>query len=429
MIMAEWLILRLPRAADGPSGNGQSGDMQSGVGTAGWLVVDADGRALRPLQSGPLAAAAADATGRRLAVLAPSADVLLTDVELPQGAAGRAAQLAPYALEEQLVGNVEDQHVAIGRALAGNRVQVAVVARSQLEGWQSRLAAAGLEASCIVAEHSLLPAIPGQAVATLEGSQLCLRDGAGASHCIEAAAGSLASALELLLGESRASTALMIHTTPADWQERKAEIEALRGQFADLKAQLLNQGLLPWLSAYVPAAVAANQAINLLQGPYAPRAVRGAAWQRWRLAASLAAGLVVLHLGVQGWRLHQLGAAESALDAQLDALAGGVPPGAGSLRKRVEQALLAEQSSDEHAGLLPAMQAVAEALRSVPGARVQSFDYRDSALQLKLRASDAQSLERINQALRQAGWQSQLVSGAAVGNAYEGSLRVLRGAS
>jgi len=75
------------------------------------------------------------------------------------------------------------------------------------------------------------------------------------------------------------------------------------------------------------------------------------------------------------------------------------------------------------------MQAVADALRGVPDARVQSLDYRDGTLQLKLRAGDAQSLERINQALRQAGWQSQLVSGAAVGSAYEGSLRVLRGAS
>jgi len=417
--MAEWLILRLPRAADGASGNG----------TAGWLVVDGDGRPLKPLQSGPLAAAVADAAGRRVAVLAPSADVLLADVELPQGASGRAAQLAPFALEEQLVGNVEDQHVAIGRSSGGNRVQVAVVARSQLEGWLAQLKAAGLDAACIVAEHSLLPSIPGQAVATLEGSQLCLRDAAGMGHCIEATAGSLAGALELLLGESRAHTALMIYTTPADWQERRAEIEALRGQFADLKAQLLNQGLLPWLAAYVPSAVASNQAINLLQGQYAPRAVRGAAWQRWRLAASLAAGLFVLHLGAQGWRLHQFNVTEAALDGQLESLAGSVPAGNGSLRKRVEQALLADQASDEHAGLLPVMQAVAEALRAVPGARVQSFDYRDNALQLKLRAGDAQSLERINQALRQAGWQSQLVSGAAVGNAYEGNLRVLRGAS
>jgi len=414
MIMAEWLILRLPRAADG---------------TAGWLVVDADGRPLKPLQSGPLAAAATDAAGRRLAVLAPSADVLLADVELPQGAAGRAAQLAPFALEEQLVGNVEDQHVATGRVHDGNHVQVAVVARSQLDAWLAQLKAAGLEAASIVAEHSLLPTITGQAVATLEGSQLCLRDAAGAGHCIEATAGSLAGALGLLLGESQSTTALMIYTTPADWQERRAEIEALRGQFADLKAQLLNHGLLPWLAAYLPSAVASGQAINLLQGSYAPRAVRGAAWQRWRLAAGLAAGLLVLHLGAQGWRLYRLGAAEGALDMQLDALSAGVPSGAGSLRTRVERALLADQASDEHAGLLPAMQAVADALRGVPDARVQSLDYRDGTLQLKLRAGDAQSLERINQALRQAGWQSQLVSGAAVGSAYEGSLRVLRGAS
>jgi general secretion pathway protein L len=414
MIMAEWLILRLPRAADG---------------TAGWLVVDADGRALKPLQSGPLSAAAADAAGRRLAVLAPAADVLLAEVELPQGATGRAAQLAPFALEEQLVGNVEDQQFAIGRARDGNHVQVAVVGRSQLEGWLAQLKSAGLDAATVVAEHSLLPAITGQAVATLEGSQLCLRDAAGTTHCIEATPGSLAGALELLLGEARASMALMIYTTPADWQERRAEIEALRGQFADLKAQLLNQGLLPWLAAYAPAAVASGQAINLLQGAYAPRAVRGAAWQRWRLAASLAGGLLVLHLGAQGWRLHQLNTAEAALDEQLATLAGNVPPGSGSLRTRVEQALLAEQASDEHAGLLPAMQAVADALRMVPGARVQSLDFRDGTLQMKLRASDAQSLELINQALRQAGWQSQLVSGAAAGNAYEGNLRVARRAS
>ncbi|MFM2288986.1 MAG: hypothetical protein RL684_2129 [Pseudomonadota bacterium] len=408
--MAEWLILRLPRAADG---------------TAGWLVVDADGRPLKPLQSGPLAGAAADAAGRRVAVLAPAADVLLVDVELPAGASGRAAQLAPFALEEQLVGNVEDQHFAIGRAHDGARVPVAVVARAQMQGWLAQLQAAGIEASMLLAEHALLPAIPGQCVATLEGSQLCLRDAAGTSHCIEASAGSLAGALELLLGESRIASALMIYTTPADWQERRAEIEALRPQFADLKAQLLNHGLLPWLAAYVPTA----QAINLLQGPYAPRAARGAAWQRWRLAASLAAGLLVLHLGVQGWRLYQLDRGEGALDEQLHALAGSVPPGPGSLRSRVEQALLAEQSSDEHAGLLPVMQAVADALRVVPGARVQSFDFRDGTLQLKLHAADAQSLEQVNQALRQSGWQSQLVSGAPSGNAYEGSLRVARGAS
>ena len=67
---------------------------------------------------------------------------------------------------------------------------------------------------------------------------------------------------------------------------------------------------------------------------------------------------------------------------------------------------------------------LAEALVAAPGARLQSLDFRDGVLQLKLRAGDAQALERINQSLRTAGWNAELVSGGAAGEAYEGSLRL-----
>ena len=56
--------------------------------------------------------------------------------------------------------------------------------------------------------------------------------------------------------------------------------------------------------------------------------------------------------------------------------------------------------------------------------RLQSLDFRDGVVQLKLRAGDAQALERINQSLRAAGWNAELVSGGAAGDAYEGSLRL-----
>ena len=52
--MAEWLILRMPRAADA---------------AAGWLVADSDGRPLAAVQTGPLEDAGASAINRRVAVL------------------------------------------------------------------------------------------------------------------------------------------------------------------------------------------------------------------------------------------------------------------------------------------------------------------------------------------------------------------------
>jgi type II secretory pathway component PulL len=127
---------------------------------------------------------------------------------------------------------------------------------------------------------------------------------------------------------------------------------------------------------------------------------------------------------VQGWRLQRLHASEQQLDAALLATAGPMPPGSGSLRARIEQALLAAQSGETQSGLLPAMQALAQAIGKSPGARLQSLDFRDGALQLKVRAADAQGLEQINQSLRAAGWNAELVSGAAAGESYEGSLRL-----
>lgn len=403
--MAEWLILRLPHGADG---------------LPGWLLVDAEGRPLSALQSGPLESAASLAAGRSLAVLVPAAEVLLTEVELPQGAGTRAAQLVPYALEEQLVGDLDAQHFAVGRVRTGARVPVAVVAREHMQRWLRELAAAGLVPTLLCAEHDLLPMLPGQAVAMLEGELLCLRDAQGLVHTLSAATGGLDAALALLLGESRVSMVLALYTTPADWQARRVEIEALRDALGELRPQLLNNGLLPWLATQVPG----GAPLNLLQGEYAQRRASGAGWRQWRLAAALAAALLIAHLGVQGWRLQRLHASEQQLDAALLATAGPMPPGSGSLRARIEQALLAAQSGETQSGLLPAMQALAQAIGKSPGARLQSLDFRDGALQLKVRAADAQGLEQINQSLRAAGWNAELVSGAAAGESYEGSLRL-----
>jgi general secretion pathway protein L len=406
MIMSEWLVLRLPHGADA---------------TPGWLLVDGEGRPLSALQSGPISAAAPLAATRSVAVIVPAADVLLTDVELPQGATGRAAQLVPYALEEQLVGDLDAQHFATGRARAGSRVPVAVVARERMTQWLAALAEAGIAPDLLCAEQALLPAMAGQAVAMLEGEALCVRDAHDRVQALGAPAGSLRDALALLLGESAQGTVLTLYTTPGDWQQRRAEIETLRDALGELRPQLLNSGLLPWLASQVPA----RTALNLLQGDYQQRRSGNAGWRPWRLAAALAGALLVAHLGVQGWRLHQLNKAEQALDNDLAAITAPLSlPGTGSLRARVEQQLLAAQGGDNRVGLLPAMQALAEALAAAPGSRLQSLDFRDGAVQLKLRAGDAQALERINQSLRTAGWNAELVSGGAAGEAYEGSLRI-----
>ena len=64
--------------------------------------------------------------------------------------------------------------------------------------------------------------------------------------------------------------------------------------------------------------------------------------------------------------------------------------------------------------------------KGVNGASLQALSYRDGGLDLKLKTSDAASLERIDQSLRGDGWQAELTSGSAAGGAYRGASRCAR---
>jgi general secretion pathway protein L len=411
--MAEWLILRMPRAADA---------------AASWLTADSDGRPLAAVESGPIEAASSAALNRRVAVLVPAAEVLCLDVELPAGSGARASRLVAFALEEQLASDVETQHFAIGRSSVPGRTAVAVVARSLLGEWLAKLGAAGIKPELLCTDAALMPRLPGHALALMENDTLIFTDAEDdAQLTLSAGPGGFASALAIAFGEELAATHLLFHANPVDWQRRSSEIEAARSSLASLKVQLLATGALPWLASQLPYA----KPINLLQGEYAPRtSFGGGDWTRWRLAAVLAAVVLFLHVGVQCYSLWKLNRNDKELDQAILAIAGpGLVNGEGSIRKSLEPRLLAAQSQNGGSGLLAALQVLAHAMTGVPGARVRAFNYKDGALQLKLRASDAQSLDRINQSLRAAGWQAELISGGADGDAFEGNVQLRGGAS
>jgi len=159
--MADWLLLRLPRIRDEP---------------ASWLVVDARGTPVGPLESGPLTAAVTRTAGRRVWVIVPGTDVLLAEPEVPVKAGLKLQQLVPYALEEQLADNIEDLHFAIGkRASDSIRAPVAVVARALLDEWLATLRSSGIEPEAIHAESDLLPGNPAHAVVLLEEDAVFVR--------------------------------------------------------------------------------------------------------------------------------------------------------------------------------------------------------------------------------------------------------------
>src|ERR1700761_1369408 len=235
--MAEWLLLRFPSSPEQPPS---------------WLVVDARGNPTGVPQSGPLSVAAPRAAGRRICVLVPGTDVLLTEPEVPTKAGTKLQQVVPYALEEQLADDIDDLHFAIGKRAADSvRTPVAVVRRELMDEWVSGLKAAGLEPESMYSDSDLLPQNPGQAVALLEEDVVVVR--APLASPVTLPVEALEEALAIAQQGSAAAPSspeldatgvrgLVLYTGAAEWHQHSARIEALRERFDGIKIQLLAQG-------------------------------------------------------------------------------------------------------------------------------------------------------------------------------------------
>jgi general secretion pathway protein L len=406
--MAEWLVLQLSRNLED---------------SCGWLLADERGQPLSAPRSGSLALAAADVAGRRVAVLVPSGDVLMTEVELPLKGGIKAQQVAPYALEEQLASDIDTLHFAVGaRNDLNNRTAVAVVTRELMTQWHEALSSVGLDPEIICAEAALLPDNPGHTVVLLDRDTLCVRRAGGLPLVLPA--DDLPAAFNASLGTELASEHVIFYATPQDWGQHTPAIEAVREQCASFKSQLLNAGVLPLLASQLPS----EQFVNLLGGDYAQKRPTGNNWRRWRLAASLALALLVVHVAGLSYELVRDKHNERQLDDAIGNLARRSMPGdsgTGAVRTRIEQRLLASQSGTGDAGMLPALTAVSQAVSSIGtgNASLQSFSYRKDSLELRVRAHDATSLDHIDQHLGGNGWRAEITSGAQNGANYEGRIQ------
>ena len=407
--MADWLLLRLPRA---------------GTELATWLVVDARGAPLSPPQSGPLALAAARGPGRRVCVLVGGADVLLAEPEVPVKAGAKLQQLVPYALEEHLAEDIEDLHFAVGkRSAESNRVPVAVVTRALLDEWLSIVRGAGIEPDAVYADSELLPQNPGQAVALLEADTVSVRPPGGAPVTLPADA--LSEALEIARGGAEVSgtggRGLILYTGAPEWHQHSAQVEAARPYFDGIRVQLLAGGPLALFAQQLPSA----DAINLLQGAYAPVSSRGVGFKAWRVAAILLAGLIGLHVAGKATELQLLKRHERQLDASIrDTFRSSMhtEASAAEARRVMERRIAGGRGAGE--GLLPALQALVQARNTAPGTNVQSLNFHGGALEMKLSAPDATSLDRLSQTLRSNGWQADLTGGNNTGSSYEGRIQM-----
>lgn len=369
-----------------------------------WIAVDEEGRRVGLPGAGALSDAAVVSSGKRVLVLVPAVDVLLTRVTLPVRGTSRVLKALPFALEEQLAEDVEDMHFAAGASQPDGSITAAAVNRDSLAGWLDSLREAGLEPQVVCSEAEGVPDVPNHLSWILE-SDRCLARTAGQVPVVMDIE-SVSEAMRFGPGfpeTAEAGRHLSVYLTSEAQPRFGDALEALRGEVTSLEVRLLPDGIVPHLAS----ACMAQEPVNLLQGEFAPRTNVEKLWKPWRMPAALLAVLFVVGVAGDAIELSRLKAEEARLDASIQQAFEAAMPGARLVdaRAQIERrlALARGTGSEANQSFLEALDALGSALASTPGVVLEAISYRSGTLDLRLRAPNVDALEQIRQGVAREG--------------------------
>ncbi len=355
-------------------------------GNLTWIAQDEGGRA-SVSQFGAPSADVLDGA-RQIIALVPSASVLLTETDALTGNRARLAKAVPFALEEQIASPVEDLHFALPEQLAGKRVGVAVVARAELQSWLVQLNAHGIRPDVLIPESLAMPFSDSKPTLLIEDNQFVLRYGAYAALAGEL---SLLNETAALAGISESQSAAPEVIDFRDQSEPPLKIPA--SDYHTAQRDVLN-----WFAKNLPG----KFTINLLQAAYAPTHRQAPVQRLWRAAALLAGMAIVLgalYGVIDRWHLQReldsLEAEERSIlhDAFPALTRDDDPP------RLMESELRRLQGGTASSGLLRILNQVAPTLGATTRVTMKGMEYRNTVLEVGLRAPDVPTLDSIRERL------------------------------
>jgi type II secretion system protein L len=347
-----------------------------------------------------------------IVLLIPSADVLLTRTLLVTSNTRQLRQALPYALEESLVGEVEDQHF-VWQAEDANMLAVAVIDRSRLKTWLQTLKQHKLRAKAILPDVFALPWVASMPTIWQKDGQAWVRTGAYSGFSCPAM--SLPLLVDSLFEAEEQAPKVQLYTDQAtDWQQRLTIIPE------------------PQPNHLLQASLQAGMALNLLNG-YQDESMSNfnRNWRRWKVAASLAFFCAAVWGGIQGmdiWRTaQQVQAAEQqnlALFQEVFPAIKDIQPDAIRLRVKSELSLLAQANSPEtdKVSLLPYLTMIGKVFQQEQGLRVTEIRARDGRLSVVFETADLNAIQRIGQGLTKLLGREILVKSTQANNIVRGEV-------
>ncbi len=381
--------------------------------SASWVSSSVDGSAGKSVTGGTLDQLRTAAVDNEVIVIPPAQDVLLTAVTLPKLPRYRLLQALPYALEEQLLADVNALHFAVGDYQADGSLPVAVVAKHKMEKWLAALKDIDVYPSVMLVPVLSVPLFEASwNIFVLDDAAIARTDTFSGFTCDK---DNLASLIELELAErGQKPQAIYCQNYTAKRLDIKlASANVIEKQFpVDNALQDIAMKLKPPF-------------INLCQGPFQTRHKPSENKKYWRIAGYLlAAWLGVLFFSnlVSYMILHHQYA---GLQTQINTIYKHNFPNATAVvepKRRLQEKLDATLNQGNKNHLLLWLAYLGKSLNATPGVRLQQLDYRNGVLTLDIMAKNFDQIDNLAKALISQGVLVKQQNVAAVGEDVKGTL-------
>ncbi len=330
--------------------------------------------------------------GRRVLLIIPNDDVVLTAIKIPSKNKKQLLQAIPFALEENLAEDIEDLHFSIHQDNPENNTNVAVINRDKLESYITLLKTNGITA------HFVLPQVLTQVINSdswsLVETQVKTQD--DIENSADSTDTSVSVRLNDFYGFSCDSSLLEIFIQQIDNDKPKQIITNITTQ--DLPEELQEYPL----EALDPNKIDYHSvdnalALNLLTGFISQKQKSGIDWKIWRAPLVIASLLIATWVGILGWQNTMLQKQRTQLDRSINSLFTSTFPGsrivdpAQQMSSKLTQ--LKKNTGTTVSSPLPLISGISPLLKEYKDLALSEIRYKENKLQIIVESPSLTRLE------------------------------------
>ena len=388
-----------------------------------WIKLDSDGVPITRGAEARLEQVASIAQNAHVTVLLPLQSMLLTSVNTRARKTKHLQKAVPYALEDEVADDVENLHFALGQRYGENDYPVAIIEKNSLDLILQKLADADIYPDILTADVFGLPFREDTWTILIEDERALVRTSKFQGFTID-----LHNLQQILTSSLRQAetTPTELNVYRCDSHEsgvKKFNFPINTNELDDCPPGLFADGL------------DENECINLLQASYQKKDKKHRQFAPWKAAAILFGvwiGLSIVSVMIDHARLSK---EEKNLNTQIETLMRQTFPdmhniSADSARIKMESRLknfIASANDGSQAGFMELLAMSGESMQQVGKVNIDTMDYREGKLNVSVKSSDIQMLDRIKQSLSNKNYLAEIQSANTQGSVVEAKLVISKG--